>query len=151
MKLDILRKVIREEVKKAIKEELQDMLTEAVKIASTPSKPSVNDSNQYKSVTQKDIKRQWSTGPLNPGTVPLEEMLNQTATSMTSEDYRNVVNATSDMVQAPGMANTVASNLGMGGGPAPGLDISQLDFVKKAKNVLDAANAKDVSRRPVTV
>ena len=151
MKLDVLRKVIREEVKKAIKEELQDMLTEAVKIASSPSKPSVTNSNDYTRVTQKDIKRQWSSGPINTGTVPLEEMLNQTATSMTNEDYRNVVNATSDMVQAPGMANTVASNLGMSGGPAPGLDISQLDFVKKAKNVLDAANAKDASRRPVTM
>ena len=27
-------------------------------------------------------------------------------------------------------------------GPAPGLDISKLDFVKKAKSVLDLANKK---------
>ena len=32
MKLDQLRKIIREEVRAAVKEELQDMLTEAVKI-----------------------------------------------------------------------------------------------------------------------
>ena len=31
MKLDILRKIIREEVKAAVKEELHDVLTEAVK------------------------------------------------------------------------------------------------------------------------
>ena len=36
MKLEQLRKIIREEVKSAIKEELQDMLNEAVKAASTP-------------------------------------------------------------------------------------------------------------------
>ena len=36
MKLDKLRQIIREEVRAAVKEELQDMLTEAVKIASTP-------------------------------------------------------------------------------------------------------------------
>ena len=35
MKANELRKLIREEVKKAVKEELQDMLNEAVKFAST--------------------------------------------------------------------------------------------------------------------
>lgn len=148
MKLDTLRKVIREEVKAAIKEELQDMLTEAVKVASAPSTPSIQKGNDYKPVTQKDLSRTWSKGKLNTGTVPLEEMLNQTANAMTSEDFRNVVNADSSMVQAPGMASTMASNLGMNSGPAPGLDISQLDFVQKAKSVLDLANKKDVSRKP---
>ena len=79
MKLDTLRKVIREEVKAAIKEELQDMLNEAVKIASQPSTSNVQKSNQYKPVVQKDLKQTWSTGKINTGTVPLEEMLNQTA------------------------------------------------------------------------
>ena len=36
MKLNQLRKIIREEVKAAVKEELQDILNEAVKVASTP-------------------------------------------------------------------------------------------------------------------
>ena len=145
MKLDTLRKVIREEVKAAIKEELQDMLTEAVKVASTPS---AQKSGEYKPVKQKDLTRTWSKGQMNPGTVPLEEMLNQTAKTMTSEDYSNVVNAGGSPVQAPGMASSMASNLGMNQGPAPGLDISQLDFVKKAKTVLDAANKKDLQRKP---
>ena len=78
MKANELRKLIREEVKKAVKEELQDMLNEAVKFASTPNKTGVG--NSYRPITQKDIKRTWSTGPLNPGTIPLEEMLQQTAT-----------------------------------------------------------------------
>ena len=36
MKLDVLRKIIREEVRAAVKEELQDMLNEAVRYASKP-------------------------------------------------------------------------------------------------------------------
>ena len=64
MKLDTLRKVIREEVKAAIKEELQDMLTEAVKVASTPTSTNVQKSNDYKPVVQKDLKRTWSSGCL---------------------------------------------------------------------------------------
>ena len=46
MKLDTLRKVIREEVKAAIKEELQDMLTEAVKVASEPTSTNVQKFNE---------------------------------------------------------------------------------------------------------
>ena len=38
MKLDELRKIIREEVRSAVKDEIQDMLTEAVKVASAPTK-----------------------------------------------------------------------------------------------------------------
>ena len=38
MKLNQLRKIIREEVRAAVKEELQDVINEAVKIASTPTK-----------------------------------------------------------------------------------------------------------------
>jgi len=37
MKLELLRKVIREEVKAAMKEELQEIMNEAVKVASKPS------------------------------------------------------------------------------------------------------------------
>ena len=69
-------------------------------------------------------------------------MLNQTQNNMTSEDYKTIMNANSSMVNAPSMASTVASGMGMSGGPEPGLDISNLDFVKKAKSVLDLANKK---------
>ena len=78
--------------------------------------------------------------------VGINSMLEQTAKEMTNEDYRNVVNADSSMVTAPAMSNTVASGLGMSGGNAPGLDISNLDFVKKAKSVLDLANQKSANK-----
>ena len=150
MKLDTLRKVIREEVKAAIKEELQDMLTEAVKVASTPATPNVQKFNEYKPVVQKDLKQTWSTGKINTGTVPLEEMLNQTAGEITSEDYKQITGATSSPVNTT-TSNKLANQMGLteNSGPMPGIDISKLDFVGKAKSILDAANKKDKTRQPV--
>ena len=139
MKLDQLRKIIREEVRSAVKDELQEMLKEAVKAASAPS------TQEYKAVKQKDLKRTWSTGRMNSGTVPLEEMLNMTKQEMTGEDYRNVINANSSMVKKPNFASNIASDMGLGqnAGPMPGIDISKLDFVSKAKAVLDKSYEKD--------
>jgi uncharacterized protein YigE (DUF2233 family) len=142
MKLDQLRKIIREEVRSAVKDELQEMLNEAVKSASAPS------TQEYKAVKQKDLKRTWSTGKMNPGTVPLEEMLNMTQKEMTGDDYRNVVNADSSMVSKPNFASSMASNMGMteNAGPMPGIDISKLDFVGKAKAIYDKSIEKDKNR-----
>ena len=150
MKLDTLRKVIREEVKAAVKEELQDMLTEAVRVASTPSTPNVQKFNEYKPVVQKDLKQTWSTGKINPGTVPLEEMLNQTAGEMTSEDFKDIVGVSQSPVNTT-TSNKLANQMGLteSSGPMPGIDISQLGFVNKAKQILDAANKKDKNRLPV--
>ena len=144
MKVDVLRKLIREEVRAAIKEELSEVLTEAVKIASAPVKET--KSNDFKPVTQKDIKRTWSTGKMNSGTVPLEEMLQQTAQQMTSEDAKHIAGA--GQVSKPNFASSMASQMGMSqnSGPMPGIDISQLDFVKKAKAVLDLSNEKDQNK-----
>jgi len=143
MKLDQLRKIIREEVRAAVKEELQEMLTEAVKIASEPSTPKVQKFNEYKPITQKDISRTWSTGKLNTGTVPLEEMLQQTAANMSRNDYKDIIGA-----KPPSTAASMATQMGMteSAGPMPGLDISNLDFVNKAKAVLDKSYEKDKSR-----
>jgi hypothetical protein len=142
MKLDQLRKIIREEVRSAVKDELQEMLNEAVKAASAPS------TQEYKAVKQKDLKRTWSTGRMNPGTVPLEEMLNQTRSEMTGEDYKNVVGADSSMVKKPNFASNVATSMGLteNSGPLPGIDISKLDFVAKAKSIYDASIEKDKNR-----
>ena len=142
MKLDQLRKIIREEVRSAVKDELQEMLNEAVKAASAPS------TQEYKAVKQKDLKRTWSTGRINPGTVPLEEMLSMTKQEMTGEDYKNVVNADSSMVKKPNFASNVATSMGLteSSGPMPGIDISKLDFVGKAKAIYDKSIEKDKNR-----
>jgi predicted solute-binding protein len=130
MKLDTLRKVIREEVQAAIKEELQDMLNEAVKVASAPSTSNVQNTNQYKPVVQKDLSKTWSTGKINTGTIPLEEMLSQTQREMTGEDYKQITGATSPSVNTS-TSNTMANQMGLteNSGPMPGIDISKLDFV----------------------
>jgi hypothetical protein len=145
MKLDQLRKIIREEVRSAVKEELQEMLNEAVRVASAPSKES---NLNYQPVKQKDLKRTWSTGRMNPGTVPLEEMLNMTKQEMSGQDFRNVINADSSMVKKPNFASNIASDMGLGqnAGPMPGIDISKLDFVNKAKAIYDKSIEKDRSR-----
>jgi len=142
MKLDQLRKIIREEVRSAVKDELQEMLNEAVKAASAPS------TQEYKAVKQKDLKRTWSTGRMNPGTVPLEEMLSMTKQERTGEDYKNVVNADSSMVKKPNFASNVATSMGLteSSGPMPGIDISKLDFVGKAKAIYDKSIEKDKNR-----
>jgi len=132
MKLDQLRKIIREEVRAAVKEELQEVLTEAVKVASTPSTPA-------KPVVKFN----------NAKTGTLDEMLSMTKNSMTSKDYRTLVNADSSMVTGlPNTASTMATQMSMNaGGNQPGIDISNLDFVKKAKDVLVASENIDKSKK----
>lgn len=139
MKLDQLRKIIREEVKAAVKEELQEMLNEAVKVASKP-----DTSAGFKPVTQKDISKTWSTGKISTGTVPLEEMLNQTKAEMTNEDYKTIVNASSNMV--PNFAQRQVN-----GGGGAGLDLNSIPGfdLAKSKAILDAANKKDKIRQGV--
>ena len=134
MKLDQLRKIIREEVKNAVKEELQDILNEAVKVASEPS--------------GKKVTYEKPVVP-NKNSNSITEMLNQTKASMTSQEYRNVFAGTSDMVSKPNFATSMASSMGMQGSATnqPGLDISQLDFVKKAGDVYKAAIVKDKEKR----
>lgn len=135
MKLDQLRKIIREEVKAAVKEELQDMLNEAVRVASQP---------QVKEVAVPQGKLVDVKKPKPTSTDPIMEMLNQTKATMTSDEYRNVYSGTTDMVQKPNFASMMATNMGMkeNTGPMPGLDISQFDFVKKAGAVYKAAEQK---------
>ena len=136
MKLDQLRKVIREEVKTAIKEELQEIMNEAVRAASEPEKQTF-----YEEVT-----------PMQPNktTDPIMEMLNQTKATMTSDDYRTVTSATSNMVQKPNFASMMAENMGMkGNGVEPGLDISQFDFVKKAGAIYNKSVENDKQKHGI--
>lgn len=137
MKLDQLRKIIREEVRAAVKEELQEVMNEAVRAASTPTQVV-----EEKVISQPTPMKQQQS---NPGVGnSITEMLNQTKANMTPEEYKNVYTGTSDMIQKPNFASMMAGNMGMTdtGGPQPGLDISQFDFVKKAGAVYKAAEQK---------
>jgi hypothetical protein len=136
MKLDQLRKIIREEVRAAVKEELQDVMNEAVKHASTP----------YTAETPKpkDTNLKWSVPP-KKGKTNLDEMLQMTANEMTSEDANQISGAGN--VKKPNFASMMSNKMVRENtGPMPGLDISKLDFVSKAKSVLDASMKKDKAR-----
>ena len=136
MKLNQLRKIIREEVKAAVKEELQDILNEAVKVASTPT-------NEAKSLNTQ-MPTPTPTNPVAGGSKSINEMLKQTADNMTNEDYKTVFNGSSDMVTGmPNMATSMANQMNMNAGNQTGLDIANLDFVKKAGAVFNASVAKD--------
>ena len=138
MKLDQLRKIIREEVRSAVKEELQEVMNEAVKIASKPT---------FTQAPAKPIQvEQQVPSKTNPvmGKTTLDEMLSMTKKNMTNEEYRNVFTGTSDMVSGgPNMASSVANQMGVN----TGIDINKLDFVKKAGDVLKASNAIDKNKR----
>ena len=128
MKLEQLRKIIREEVRAAVKEELQDVMNEAVKYASTPTK--------IQEVPKGRTKR-WSSGK----SATLDEMLQDTRLSMTREDAGNIMGSSGPT--KPNFASMMSNQMAKENqGPMPGLDISKLDFVKKAKSVLDLANKK---------
>jgi hypothetical protein len=85
MKLDAFRKVIREEVKKAIQEEMRDILLEAVKSASKPNlienktttKPYSKPESTYKP-TFSDIIAEEKKPITSTGNVMLD-LLNETA------------------------------------------------------------------------
>ena len=137
MKLDQLRKIIREEVRAAIKEELQEVMNEAVKYASTPYETEVPK--------PKDTNLKWSVPPRKGTTSQIEEMLQMTAKEMTNEEARNITGAGN--IQKPNFASMMSNQMVRENtGPMPGIDISKLDFVSKAKQVLDAANEKSKFR-----
>jgi len=137
MKLDQLRKIIREEVRDAVKSELQEVMNEAVKIASTPKVQQVTESKPVQ------IKKEINQPTFNTGKASLDEMLQMTKKSMTNEEYKNVFTGNSDMVSGmPNMASSMANQMGIGGSQ-PGIDISKLDFVKRAGEVLKASEEKD--------
>ena len=132
MKLDQLRKIIREEVRSAVKEELQDILNEAVRNASTPT-------NGMQAVPKGQPKK-WSVGK----SATLDEMLNATKAEMTGQEAANFVG---QGVQKPNFASMMSSQMTKEHkGPMPGIDITKLDFVGKAKSILDASMKKDKNK-----
>ena len=145
MKLEELRKVIREEVEKAFKEQLKEVLIEAVQIASAPSTLKTEQKTNTKEITNFKVPQQKQQKFVPTGN-PIEDMLQMTKASMTSEDAKAIMG---EGVHMPNMASSVAQQMHMGGGNQPGLDLSQLPFIGKAKAVLEAANQKDKQRKGI--
>ncbi|MDB4232296.1 hypothetical protein N9795_01170 [Candidatus Pelagibacter sp.] len=116
MNLDAFRKVIREEVKKAIQEEMREVLLEAVKSASTPKsfgdasptlvKPYVETKSEYKPKFSEIIAEQRKLIPSTGN--PMLDILNETAQagewrSLNGGDNYNAANAVGWAGGAPGM------------------------------------------------
>ena len=137
MKLDQLRTIIREEVRAAVKEELQEVMNEAVKHASTPTP------NIVQQVPKKQPSK-WSTGKV----ATLDEMLAATKSDMTGQDFNNITGTSG--VQKPNfasmMSNQMVKESSAPAGPQIGIDLSLIPGLNKAKQVLDAVYKKDGNR-----
>lgn len=94
-KLDVLRKIIREEVRVVIREELSHLLKETV------SKPSNIKAKPVSSSLKQQLSKDISS-KLHESSDPIMDLLNETKMSMTSDDYRTIINADASMAQGFG-------------------------------------------------
>ena len=102
-KLEVLRKLIREEVRAAIKEEIVPILKENAISPKNVTTKSYSNSLKEELTKSKKIKVN-STGD------PLMDLLNETKMGMTGDDYRTVFNGDSGMAQGfPSMMNNPVS------------------------------------------
>jgi hypothetical protein len=117
MKLDALRKLIREEMRTVIQEELKGILTEAVIIASTPdqqpTKPYINLKSNVKSGFNEVLASERNI-PTSTGN-PLLDLLNETAQagewkSLNGEGY-NASDAVSWAGGMPGGSTPVVATV----------------------------------------
>jgi len=127
MKVDALKKLIKEAVREAIKEELGAM-------QSTPQVPMQE--------TKQAPAQKQPAKVLFDSSNPFAAMLNQTAASMTNEDFDRTISFDSSQAAAfkPGTPAAIAA------APNTGVDISQLDFAKKAGAIFKASVEKDKTR-----
>ena len=135
MKLDLLKNLIKEAVREAVREELAIILSEDIKpVSNAPVVQHVTKYAEHRPVVAKPI----------PTGNPIMDLMNETKHSMTQGEYQNLMSATSDMVQAPGLGMNPIE--GFRSGPEPGLDISQFDFMMRAGDVYKASVEKDKQR-----
>ena len=127
MKVDTLKKLIKEAVKEAIREELGDRT--------------------------KPVQEQSRLAELKSTGNPITDMLNMTRQTMTNEEYRNVSSIDSSTVPVPDFRSLMTGGQDMptprktlANAPKVGLDISNLDFVKKAASVYKQAEAKSKAK-----
>ena len=116
MKLDAFRKVIREEVKKAIQEEMRDILLEAVKSASKPNLTGNQSTKPYSKVestykpTFSDIIAE-ERKPIPSTGNPMLDLLNETAQA---GEWRTLNGGEFNASQAVGWAGGAPGMIGGG-------------------------------------
>lgn len=139
MKASEFKKLIKEAVKEAIKEELLEIVQQPVQEITKPAQPVVYE----------------KTGN------PMIDALNETRTSMTTSEYRDITggNLRASLAQnfdrsmfmpkqdfAPVSKDPRAVAQSMAAAPKVGLDLTQLGFVNKAAAIVDGAAKKDKER-----
>lgn len=98
-KLEVLRKIIKEEVKLAIREELSPLLKEI----KNHIKPNVNST--YTKTLKEELTR--SKTNIKKSNSSILDILNETKESMTGDEYKTIINANSNMAQGfPLLGNT---------------------------------------------
>jgi hypothetical protein len=117
-------------IKEAVKEALIEVLLH---------RPSI--SIDQKKVDTPEVKTNSQVKPISSN--PLMEMINQTRANMTTEEYRNITSASP---APPPTFTTSTLQENRYSGPQVGIDISNLGFIQKAKQVLDLAENKDKQR-----
>lgn len=130
MKVQLLKNLIKESVREVLKEELKEILLE-IKKNSDPSPPPTNTGNF-------SISEHRTISPTSTF-VSLEDILNDTKQSMSRSDYSNILN---ESTLEPFIPTSTASSI-RNGEPVVGLDITNLDFVKKAASVYNLSKEKD--------
>ena len=140
MKLDQLRKVIREEVKTAVQEGLQEIMNEAVRAASEPQKETFYEEAPYGGYKGPHTTNLASTDDITKNLQesgdPIMNLLEETRVTQSTQQYKNP-STSANAVHKPNFASMMAGNMGMSEsvGPEPGLDITQFDFIKKAGSI----------------
>lgn len=126
------------EFKKLIKEAVKEALIEI--FAHTPSTSLQEQELPTSKMEEHSIKRSHNNAD------PITAMINETKASMTSEEYKNILNVNSSI--APTFFNN-SSQQPTSTYTGAGIDITNLSFVKKAKQVLEIAEQKDKFRHGV--
>lgn len=147
--LDDLRKIIREEVKTAVRTELRELILEAVEIASRPEQPLVTAQHvSHKQENSLHVDTKPVQKPLKTSN-PIQDVLSETAQAMTSEDYENIYGTN----VKDSLAESYRSSEGEIITDSISGDEDALDglpsFVKNAKAILDASYNKDKERHAV--
>jgi len=131
MKVEALKKIIKEAVREVLLEE-----REALQEVSHTTKVHESSKNQPLS---KDLLKPAAVES-TPGNV-ISEMINMTRSNMTREDYKSILNGNSSMISKPDFRMDSSLD-NVPAGPQPGLDISNLDFVKNAASIFKLAEQK---------
>jgi hypothetical protein len=138
MKTELFKKLIKEAIREVLKEELPGLVRESkqdLNLIGKPYPPSVNLSPNGTTAGRTEVN--------TTARVSIQDMLEQTRKTMNKEEFRSIMEST---VQAPGLGMQSLDDSEFTSTPAPGLDISNLDFVKKAASVYNASVEKDKLR-----